>query len=242
MEQVRWLQKMESLGCLAGGMADDFNEILTTIYDNLTLALPLVPEASPAHKHLANAEQVVRQGRESLKPLLASAQLVVARAELVNLNELIQPIVERLCQDADSQVGIEFKPAANLWAVQADPAHMRELILNLGLATRDALPDGGKLLLETENVTLGEPPGIGPKSRSGEFVCLRVNATGRGTPSAWQVQTDEPFFMTNEPRKGTCLGPALIFAIVKQYRGWMNCRDEGDGNMHLEVYLPRGGS
>jgi PAS domain S-box-containing protein len=240
VEQVRWLQKMESLGCLAGGMADDFNEILTTICDDLAMALPLVPETGPAHKHLANAEQVARQGRESLKPLLASARLAVPRAEPVNLNELIGPVVERLGREADSRVAIEFKPAVNLWAVQADPAQLREAILNLCLATRDALPEGGKLLLETENVTLGDHPGIGPKPRRGDFVCLRVRNAGPGTQPTRKGQTDEPGCTAKEPGKGAGLGPALVFGVVKQHRGWMHCRAGGDGETHLEVFLPRG--
>ena len=238
-KQLRWLQKMESLGRLAGGMARDFSQVLTTISAELSGFLARLPENHPNREQLMTTEKVAREAAEVIKHLLASTRRAVPQPETVNFNALIQSMMDPLRRAIDPRVAIEFKPASDLWTVQADPTQMNEIIMTLCLNAQDAMPGGGQLLLETENVVMEDTLSTLSEFRLGEFVRFRVSDTGRGIPSTIKAHVYEPLFTTKELGNGTALGLALIFAIVEQHCGWIDCYNEGNEGTHFEVYLPR---
>jgi two-component system, cell cycle sensor histidine kinase and response regulator CckA len=240
-EQLRQLQKIESLGRLASGMAHDFNQVLAHVCASLSLVLSRLPEGDPNREDLLTAELVALHGAEVVRQLFTFARRTASRPEPLNLNSSLRPTVDLLRRLIDPRVAIDFKPAPDLWAVRADPGQINEVVMNLGLNARDAMPDGGTLLLETANVVVENPPEGSPGARPGEFVCLRFSDTGRGIPPDVRARVYEPFFTTKEPGKATGLGLALVSAVVEHHGGWIDCRSEADRGTRFEVYLPRCG-
>jgi PAS domain S-box-containing protein len=239
-EQVRHGQEMEMIGRLAGGMAHDFNQLLTVILGNISLVSARLTQSDPSREFLENAEKAALQAAEVIKQLLGFARQARVRLQPLNLNPLIQEMVDTLCCLVDPRVAIEFTPAPDLWLTRGNSAQLKEIVLNLCLNARDAMPSGGQLLVRTDNVVVEEvPPGAHGRSRSGEFVCLRVGDTGRGIPADILSHIFEPFFTTKGPAKGTGLGLALVLAIVEQHDGWIVCHSKVDQGTRFDIFLPR---
>jgi two-component system cell cycle sensor histidine kinase/response regulator CckA len=239
-EQVRHIQEMEMMGRLAGGMTHDFNQLLTVILGNLSLVLNRLPQSDPNRDLLANAEKAALQAAEVLKQLLGFARQARVPLQSLNLNPLIQEMMDTLCCLVDPRIAIEFTPAPDLWTIRANPAQLKEVLLNLCLNARDAMPNGGQLLVRTDNVVVEEPTaGAQGQVRPGEFVCLRVADTGRGIPPEILSRIFGPFFTTKGPGKGTGLGLALVLAVVEQHEGWIACHSEVGQGTRFDIYLPR---
>jgi two-component system, cell cycle sensor histidine kinase and response regulator CckA len=239
-EQVRQGQEMEMIGRLAGGMAHDFNQLLTAILGNLSLVLAQLPPTDPNRELVANAEKAALQAAEVVKQLLGFARQARIHLQPVNLNPLVQEMVDTLCCLVDPRIAIEFTPAPDLWTVRATSAQLKEVLLNLCLNARDAMPQGGQLLVQTENVLVEEVPAGAPGHvRRGEFVCLRFADTGQGIPSEILSRIFEPFFSTKGSGKGTGLGLALVLAIIEQHDGWITCHSEIGQGTRFDIYLPR---
>ncbi|OAI55144.1 hypothetical protein AYO44_00060 [Planctomycetaceae bacterium SCGC AG-212-F19] len=240
-EQLRQAQKMEAVGQLAGGIAHDFNNLLTAILGNVSLLLAAVPDHEPNRDLLRDIERAATRATELTGQLLGFSRQTMLRLEPTNLNTVIRETVAILRWTIDPRISVVVQTAPDLWPVQADPGQMNQVLMNLCLNARDAMPEGGQLTLEVANVMLDAAEARRHiDARPGAFVRLRVGDTGQGIPADVLPRIFDPFFTTKEPGKGTGLGLAMVFGILKQHHGWIDCQSEvGKGTM-FDIYLPRG--
>ncbi|MBY0527854.1 MAG: PAS domain S-box protein [Gemmataceae bacterium] len=238
--QLRQAHKMEAVGQLAGGIAHDFNNLLTGILGNLSLAIADLVPSHPVRELLMSAEVAGLRAAELTRQLLGFSRRTPMRSEPLNLNTSIDETVRLLRRTFDPRLHVSVEPAADVWMVQADPGQMNQVLMNLCLNARDAMPQGGKLTLETHNISLDAATAARTiDGRPGEFVRLRVRDTGCGMGPDVQERIFEPFFTTKEPGRGTGLGLAMVFGIVKQHQGWLECKSEVGHGTCFDVYLPR---
>ena len=238
--QLRQAQKMDAIGQLAGGVAHDFNNLLTAILGNLSLLSGSIPMDPTARELLHAAESAAIRAATLTGQLLGFARRTRLHAEATNLNALIDEVVSLLRRTIDPRIRLQTQQQPDLWPLLADAGHINQVLMNLCLNARDAMPDGGILLLETSNVTLG-PERVRQQleARSGEFVCLKVSDDGCGMTEEIRQHIFEPFFTTKGPGKGTGLGLATVFGIVKQHQGWIECDSEEGRGTEFRLYLPR---
>jgi PAS domain S-box-containing protein len=233
-------QKMEAVGQMAGGLAHDFNNLLTAVLGNLSLLAAGLPEGDPGREFVTGAERAAQRAAGLTGQLLGFARRTVLRPRPLSLNATVDEVLAMLRRTLDPRIQIEVRPAPELGLVEADPGQMTQVLLNLCLNARDAMPEGGRLLLETADAEVGEGearPHVG--ARPGRFVRLRVADTGGGIPAEVRDRIFEPFFTTKGPGRGTGLGLAMVFGIVQQHKGWVECTSEVGGGTCFDVYLPR---
>jgi PAS domain S-box-containing protein len=232
-------QKMEAVGQLAGGVAHDFNNLLTAILGNLSLLVNGLPENDPSRDLAAAAEQAARRASALTSQLLGVSQRTLLYAKPTDLNDVIDEVVGLLRRTLDPCINLEVRKTAP-GHVLADAGQLNQVLMNLCLNAKDAMPDGGRLLLETARVVLdADYARLHPEGRAGEFVRLRVSDTGHGIAPEARARIFEPFFTTKGPGKGTGLGLAMVFAIVKRHQGWIDCYSEPGQGARFDIYLPR---
>ena len=240
-EQIRQIQKMEAIGQLAGGIAHDFNNILVPINLYTEMALR---KLSPDEKLYANL-QVVREaaGRAAdlTRQILAFSRRQVLDMHVLNLNAIVQDFQKMLQRLIGEHITLETFLEPELYPVRADKAQIEQVLLNLAVNARDAMPAGGQLTLETANVYLDEAyiDQHADTLLPGHYVMLTVSDTGHGMDTATQQRIFEPFFTTKAPGKGTGLGLATVFGIVKQHEGSIYVYSERDKGTTFKIYLPR---
>jgi CheY-like chemotaxis protein len=228
------------VGQLAGGVAHDFNNLLTAILGNISLLMANVPPSDPNRELLRDTETAANRAADLTKQLLGFSRRTMLRLEPTDLNTAIQEAVRILRRTIDPRITMEAKSARNLWTAWADPGQLNQVLINLCLNARDAMPEGGKLAIETANVVVdGEYVQMHLDARPGEFVLLRVSDTGHGIPAEIRQRIFEPFFTTKRPGQGTGLGLAMVFGIVKQHQGWIDCYSEINRGTRFDIYLPR---
>jgi two-component system cell cycle sensor histidine kinase/response regulator CckA len=238
--QLRQSQKMEAIGQLAGGVAHDFNNLLTAILGNIALVLPKLQDIEPQREMLLVAEQAALRAAELTRRLLGFSRRTVLQAKPLALSRTIEETMRLLRPTIDPRIALDPRTDPDLWLVTADAAQINQLLMNLCLNARDAMPDGGQLILEADNVVVGHDYlRLHLEARAGEFVRLRVRDTGHGIPAEIRQRIFEPFFTTKETGKGTGLGLAMVFGIVKQHRGWIDCESTVRHGTCFDVYLPR---
>jgi two-component system cell cycle sensor histidine kinase/response regulator CckA len=238
--QLRHVQKMDAIGQLAGGVAHDFNNLLTVILGNLSYVVSRHMVSEEGLELLKNAEQAGLRSAELTQRLLSFSRRTTLRAELYSLNVAVQEAVNFLRPTIDPRIELESRLAPNLWSIKADPGLINQLLMNLAINARDAMPNGGKLLFQTANfVPDPEYLRLHLEARPGEFVHLRVQDTGHGMTSDVRQRIFEPFFTTKEIGKGTGLGLATVFTIVRQHGGWIVCESQVKIGTTFDVFLPR---
>jgi PAS domain S-box-containing protein len=237
--QLRQAQKMEAVGRLAGGIAHDFNNLLAAILGNVSLALAELPPESPCRELLAGCETAGLRAAELTRQLLGYARQMQPRAEPFDLNAAVRERADALERAHDPELAVEVRTAPDLWRVLADPSQLGQVLLSLCRNAQDAMPGGG-LTLETANVTLdGDAALLHPERRPGEFVRLGIADTGAGIAPEVLPRLFEPFFTTKDFGKGSGLGLAMTYGILKEHAGWVECRSEAGRGTHVDVYLPR---
>jgi len=239
-EQYRQAQKMEGIGQLASGVAHDFNNILEVIQMQASL-LKDGDHRSPEHDALADdIGHAVQRAAALTRQLLLFSRKEVLRAHDLDLNQSIESMLKMLRRTIGEDIKIEIKLAGPSMWLHADPGMLDQVLLNLAVNARDAMPRGGQLVIETSGVEFDEQAASQSANiRPGAFVCLSVSDTGGGIPPEILLRIFEPFFTTKEVGKGTGLGLATVFGIVQQHRGWINVYSEVGHGTTLRIYLPR---
>ena len=237
--QLLQSQKMESIGQLAAGVAHDFNNMLTVIqgHSGMILAKPNLP---PLVEESANAVYFAAERAAGLtRQLLMFSRKNVMKPRLLDLREVVSNLLKMLKRILGEPVALEFHSAPEIPLVQADTGMMEQIIMNLAVNARDAMPKGGRLSIGVSAVEIAEDyVQTRPDARVGRFVCLEVRDSGCGMDAATRAHIFEPFFTTKEVGKGTGLGLATVYGIVKQHEGWVEVTSEVGQGTTFKVYLP----
>jgi len=242
--QLYRAKKMEGIGTLAGGVAHDFNNLLTTILGYAELALMQLGQGDPLYEHIIQIKNAGQKGASLTRQLLAFSRKEARRPELLDLNQAVAELEKILRRLIREDIELVINPEAGLGPVYMDPSQMDQIIMNLVVNARDAMPEGGTLTIETANVELDRAyfreHGI-EESEPGSYVMLAVTDTGIGMDEETQSKIFDPFFTTKPRGTGTGLGLATVYGIVKQNRGYIWAYSEPGQGTTMKVYLPRAG-
>ena len=238
-DQLRQSQKMESIGQLAGGIAHDFNNLLTAIMGNVDLGKIMADPSSPVLAYLDNIMRAAESAGMLTRQLLAFSRKEVIAPRVLDLNQVLKGMKEMLSRLLGEDVVLKTKHAQKLWPALIDPGQLDQIILNLAVNARDAMPDGGTLSLETANVVLDENyKARHIDSSPGEYVMLSVSDTGTGMTPDVMTHLFEPFYTTKEMGRGTGLGLATVFGAVKQNKGLIDVYSEPGVGSTFKIFLP----
>lgn len=239
-EQLHQAQKMESIGRLAGGVAHDFNNMLSVIMGNAELALLHI---DPRHEVCANLKEIRHSAERSAdltRQLLAFARKQTVAPQLLDLNEAISKILKMLQRLIGEDVHLAWHAASNLWTVKVDPSQIDQILANLCVNARDAIKNSGIITIETENSRIDESYcATNSDAEPGEYVRITVSDNGEGMSPEIMSHIFEPFYTTKELGKGTGLGLATVYGIVRQNKGFINVYSEPGKGAAFAVYLPR---
>lgn len=238
-EQLIQAQKIESIGTLAGGIAHDFNNILQVITGYSEMMLSIMKPDDILRKNAFEIKRAAERASGLTKQLLAFSRKQEFKNQPVDLNLLINDLHKMLHRLIGEDIEIILNLTPNLNMTKADPSQIEQLITNLSINARDAMPDGGKLTIKTENVTLDKnDSSLHAEARPGDFVCLSITDTGAGMTKEVLNHIFEPFFTTKEFGKGTGLGLSVAYGIAKQHEGWINVYSEPGLGANFRIYLP----
>ena len=238
--QLRQSQRMEAMGRLAGGVAHDFNNLLTVIKGHSAL---LRERLNPEDACIENGRQIEKAADRAAaltRQLLAFSRMQVLQPKILDLNALVADMEKMLTRLIREDIAFSFRPGESLGQVKADPSQLEQVVLNLTVNAADAMPNGGKLVIETRNITVDPEAAFNrPPMPPGEYVALTVIDTGEGMDAQTKARIFEPFFTTKEMGKGTGLGLATVYGVVKQSDGFIWVESEQGKGARFEVYLAR---
>jgi len=239
-DELRQAQKMEAIGRLAGGIAHDFNNLLTGILGNISMAEMEVPKTSEAAAYIGNAKQAGRRAGELVTQLLGFSRRSRLQLKKTDPNGLLREVSELRRHSIDPRVELRLELQQDLWLSSVDPVQLQQVLMNLCVNAVDAMPGGGRLTLTSQNVHVDKDEAKQwLDARAGDYVRLSVEDMGHGMTQEVQGHLFEPFFTTKEPGKGTGLGLAMSYGIVKQHGGWITCYSEINRGTTFGIYLPR---
>jgi two-component system, cell cycle sensor histidine kinase and response regulator CckA len=238
--QLQQAQKMDAIGKLAGGVAHDFNNLLMVISSYAELMLDSLTPQHPLRRNVDEIQKASRRAADLTRQLLAFGRKQMQSLQLLDLNLIIEDINKMLPRLIGEDIELVFVPGKKLWRVKADPVQIEQILMNLVANARDAMPKGGRLVIETTSLRLDEPyvqeHSIVPP---GEYVLLTVTTSGTGIAPEHLLHIFEPFYTTKEEGKGTGLGLATVYGIVKQNSGFIWVYSEPGLGTTFKIYLPR---
>ncbi len=237
--QLVHAQKMEAVGTLAGGIAHDFNNILQAVQGYAELLLLSTGEGDPGYRELKEISRAAKRGGELTQQLLTFSRKVESKLQPVDLNQIIEAVRQLLERTIPRMIQIEVHLTGSLHPVEADASQIEQILMNLAVNARDAMPDGGTLRIETKNVLLTQDDLQGHSELlPGAYVVLAVADSGQGMDPAVLENIFDPFFTTKEVGKGTGLGLAMVYGIVKSHHGHITCVSQPGKGTRFEIFLP----
>jgi PAS domain S-box-containing protein len=236
-EELRQAQRLESLGQLTGGIAHDINNLLTVITGNLQL-IDMGLKDDRLKRYLGEVEHAAQMGAQLNKRLMLFGRQQMLVPTAINLNDRVTNMLELLRRTIGEDITVRIALSNNLWLVRADVNEIENAILNLAINARDAMPNGGNLVIETENVVV-DKVAVRERLPAGSYVRLSVSDTGSGMPPEVLARAFEPFFTTKEPGKGTGLGLSSIYGFVKQSGGHITIDSEVGHGTTATIYLSK---
>jgi CheY-like chemotaxis protein len=237
-EQLRQAQKMEAVGRLAGGVAHDFNNVLAVVLGYSELLVRELEEGDRKAEHLSEIQRAAERAASLTRQLLAFSRKQVLSPTVLDLNAVLLGVERMLRPLTGEQIEVRLVRHVGLWLVNADPGQLEQVVLNLALNARDAMPHGGSLVLETSNADVGAADAASLGIDPGRYVKLTVKDTGVGMAADVKENVFEPFFTTKELGKGTGLGLATVYGVVRQSGGHVRVESEVGLGSTFEVYLP----
>ena len=238
--QLQQAQKIESIGRLAGGVAHDFNNMLTVILGHANLALMKMDKTHPLYVSMEEIRKAAERSADLTRQLLAFARKQTIAPKVLDLNVTVAGVLSMLQRLIGEGIRLTWRPAVNLWPVKVDPSQIDQILANLCVNARDAIADVGKITIETENRILDSNYcSAHPGARPGEYVRLSISDDGSGMDKEILAQIFEPFFTTKVAGEGTGLGLAMVYGVVKQNDGFINVYSEPGMGTTFTVYLPK---
>jgi PAS domain S-box-containing protein len=239
-EQLRQSQKMEAIGLLAGGVAHDFNNMLTVIIGYSDLILDDDAPTAEIVERVGQVKKAAQNAAELTRQLLAFGRRQFVQPRVLDVNRIVENSSKMLRRSIGEDIQLVTTLEAGLGSVKADAGQIEQILMNLVVNAKQAMPLGGKITIETRNVTVDEPDETGtPPGKRGPFAMLAVTDTGCGMDAATQARIFEPFYTTKEPGKGTGLGLSIIYGIVQQSAGLVRVVSEPGKGARFEILLPR---
>jgi len=239
-ERIRQVQRLEAIGQLAGGVAHDFNNLLTIISGYSQLLLRSLGSSDPLYAEIEGIDKATQRGSTLVRQLLAFSRQQVLNPTELNLNTFVKDLEKMLRRLLREDIELTLKLAPALGSVRVDEGQLQQVLLNLVVNARDAMPEGGRLIIETSDVEWDEDHvREGVTIKAGPYVRLAVCDTGIGMSAETRAHAFEPFFTTKEPGKGTGLGLSSVYGIVKQSGGYVWISSELGRGTTFEIYLPR---
>lgn len=238
--RLQQAQKMESVGRLAGGVAHDFNNMLSVILGYCELALIDVTPEHQLYNNLIEIRKAARYSADLTHQLLAFARQQTIAPKVLDLNEAIGSMLAMLRRLIGEEIILEWHPAGNIWPIKVDPAQINQILANLSINARDAINGNGTITIGTENVVLHETDCVNmPDSHPGDYVVLSIRDSGHGIEKETLEHIFEPFFTTKGQGEGTGLGLATVYGIMQQNRGFIRVTSEPGRGTTFRNYLPR---
>lgn len=237
--QLQQAQKMEAVGTLAGGVAHDFNNLLQAVQGYADLLLLRMRREERGYREIQQIKHSAQRGAELTQQLLTFSRKVESKLRPTDLNHEVRQVHKLLQRTIPKMVNISLHLEEGLATINSDPAQMEQILMNMSVNAKDAMPEGGDLVIRTRNETLDEAfcrkhPGAKP----GKYVCLEVSDTGHGIEGDKLDKIFEPFFTTKERGRGTGLGLAMVYGIVKSHDGYVTCHSKVGNGTTFRIYLP----
>jgi len=237
--QLTQIQKIEAIGNLAGGIAHDFNNLLTVIQGHAQILLMPKNESDPEYAGLKHIMNTCTKATNLTRQLLLFGRKQTLELKPLDINDTVSNLLKMIKRLIGEHINIVTDLKTPLMNIEADEGNLEQIILNLVVNSRDAMPNGGTLTIKTENVTItNKNLTTVPNARLGKFVCLSITDTGSGISKEIIAKIFEPFFTTKDPGKGTGLGLSVVYGIIKKHNGWINVDTAVDRGTTMKVYFP----
>jgi len=237
--RLRQAEKMDAIGHLAGGVAHDFNNKLTVILGQVNFALTSISETDPAYQMLEEVRQAAQDSADLTRQLLAFARKQITQPQILSLNNVVKNMLSMLRRLIGEDIELIWLPGKPLWNLKIDPVQVDQILANLIVNARDAIEGVGKITIETENIVLSDKRSEGyPEVTPGNYVQLSISDDGCGMEKDILDKVFEPFFTTKKMGKGTGLGLATVYGIVKQNKGFINVYSEPGVGTTFKIYFP----